>query len=234
MTNIRLSRFLRPSPAMVVAAIALLASTAGVSYAALEVTGATVKDASLTGRDVRNGTVASKDVKDRSLLARDFKRGQLRAGPTGPQGPAGQQGPAGAAGAQGPQGPIGPSTGYGTSFETPVGLPENGTPVDLMTLGVPEGSYVVVARLQGLTLVDPDGAPASNYRYDCYLTAGGMTILDDPVARVGTTAGVESHLSYNGTFSGSGPIKLRCNAGNGHPLAASNGSLVAIKVGGLG
>ena len=148
-TNIRLSRFLRPSPAMVVAAIALLASTAGVSYAALEVTGANVRDASLTGRDVRNGTMASKDVKDRSLLARDFKRGQLRPGPTGPQGPAGQHGPAGANGAQGPQ-------------------------------------------------------------------------------------GSKSYLSYNGTFSGSGPIKLRCNAGNGHPLAASNGSLVAIKVGGLG
>ena len=112
-TNDRLSRWLRPSPAMVVAAIALLASTAGVSYAAVQVTGANVKNASLIGRDLKDNTVTSNDVKDRSLLARDFKRGQLRAGPQGPaaqqgrQGPAGQQGPQGPAGQQGPQGPAG-------------------------------------------------------------------------------------------------------------------------------
>jgi hypothetical protein len=81
----------RPSPALIVALIALVTALSGTSYAAGLVTGKTVKDGSLTGRDVRNG----------SLSASDFKPGALPAGATGPQGPAG---PAGTTGPQGPSG----------------------------------------------------------------------------------------------------------------------------------
>ena len=70
---LRRFRFLRPSPSMIVAVLALVVALGGTSYAALVVTGKSVKDGSLTGRDVKN----------RSLLAADFRSGQLRAGAQG-------------------------------------------------------------------------------------------------------------------------------------------------------
>jgi hypothetical protein len=65
-----------PSPALVVACVALAVALGGTSYAAL--------------RLPRN-SVTTVQVKDFSLLSRDFKKGQL---PAGPQGPAGPPGPA--------------------------------------------------------------------------------------------------------------------------------------------
>jgi hypothetical protein len=71
-------RRLVPSPAMVVACLALAVGLAGTGYAVT--------------RLPRN-SVTTVQVKDFSLLARDFKRGQLHAGPQGPAGPAGPAGP---------------------------------------------------------------------------------------------------------------------------------------------
>ena len=67
-------RLVAPSPAMVVACVALLVGLAGTGYAVT--------------RLPRN-SVTTVQVKDFSLLARDFKKGQLPAGPQGPAGPAG-------------------------------------------------------------------------------------------------------------------------------------------------
>jgi hypothetical protein len=78
-----------PSPAIVIAMIALFAALAGTSYAAL----------------ARN-SVTSIQVKDRSLLAKDFKSGQLPRGAVGPPGPTGPAGPAG------PTGPAGAAKAY--------------------------------------------------------------------------------------------------------------------------
>ncbi len=80
-----LKRF-RPSPAMVIACLALLLALGGTGYAAI--------------RLPRN-SVTTVQVKDFSLLARDFKRGQVPAGPVGPTGPTGPAGPAGPAGSPG-------------------------------------------------------------------------------------------------------------------------------------
>jgi hypothetical protein len=83
-----LFRRFRPSPALVLAAVALFVALGGTSYAVI--------------RLPRN-SVTTYQVKDFSLLARDFKRGQLPRGPVGPAGPAGPAGP------QGPAGPAGGS-----------------------------------------------------------------------------------------------------------------------------
>jgi hypothetical protein len=71
-------RRLAPSPAMVVACLALALGLAGTGYAVLR---------------LPPNSVTTVQVKDFSLLARDFKRGQL---PAGKQGPPGPVGPAGA------------------------------------------------------------------------------------------------------------------------------------------
>lgn len=86
----------RPSPALVVALLALVVALGGTGYAA------TVLPANSVGtRQLQNGAVVAAKVKPHSLLASSFKQGQLPAGPQGPAGPAGAQGLAGPAGPKG-------------------------------------------------------------------------------------------------------------------------------------
>lgn len=143
----------------------------------------------------------------------------------------GAVGATGAAGAAGATGATGPSNGYSTGFTSTIAIPES-QGVTLLSLAVPDGSYIVSARLQGITVTDPDGAPGNEYRYDCDLSGPGAAI-DSPTARVETIAGIESFLTFQGGYTGSGPITLHCSAGNNHPLNAISGSLTAIKVGSL-
>jgi hypothetical protein len=103
----------RPSPAMVVACLALLVALGGTSVAAVNqlvprnsVGPNQIQFGAVTGPKIRNNAVTSAKVRNRSLLRADFAPGQLPAGPTGPQGPAGPQGPQGAAGPAGVIGAI--------------------------------------------------------------------------------------------------------------------------------
>jgi hypothetical protein len=180
---------------------------------------------------------SSKQIKPRTIQVKNLSkkaRHKLR-GATGPRGAAGATGATGAKGATGATGPIGPSDGYTDQFTTAVPLEEDQTNHTLLSVDVPAGSYIVHARLQGITVTDPDGPPGNNYRYDCVLgdTTGGT--IENWIARVGMTADVESYLPYEGgtTLSTPGSIQLNCAAGNGHPLTAQSGSLTAIRVGAL-
>jgi len=106
----RLAR--RPSPAMVVACLALLVALSGTGYAVSSLPAGSVgvaqlKDNAVTNTKLANNAVTSEKVKNRSLLAIDFLPGQLPRGKTGPSGPPGAQGPAGSAG------PVGPAGGSG-------------------------------------------------------------------------------------------------------------------------
>jgi hypothetical protein len=64
--------------ANVAATLALFLGLGGGAYAALEVTGADVRNHSLTGRDVRANSLTGKNV--RGLTSSDFKRGKVLAG----------------------------------------------------------------------------------------------------------------------------------------------------------
>lgn len=113
----RLFHLSRPSPAMVVALIALFIALGGGAYAAVSLPANSVgskqlKNGAVIESKLANNMVTSAKVKDRSLLAKDFAAGQLRAGPrgaTGPQGATGRQGPTGPAGPAGAPGTAGPS-----------------------------------------------------------------------------------------------------------------------------
>jgi hypothetical protein len=86
----------RPSPALVVACLALAVALGGTGYAA------SVLPANSVGtKQLRNGAVVAAKVKAHSLVAANFVQGQL---PTGPPGPKGADGLPGAAGPAGPNG----------------------------------------------------------------------------------------------------------------------------------
>jgi hypothetical protein len=89
-------RVRRPSPALVVAVIALFVALGGTGYAAFK-----LPNNSVGANQIKDGAVGSSEVRDRSLLSSDFKQGQL---PAGPQGPMGATGATGAQGLTGPQG----------------------------------------------------------------------------------------------------------------------------------
>jgi Collagen triple helix repeat (20 copies) len=108
-----------PSPAMLVACVALVVALGGVSYAAgvlpknsvgtaqlmkKAVSAAKLKKNAVTAGKVRNNAITTAEVRDRTLLAQDFKAGQLPAGSQGPAGPQGPKGDPGDPGAQGPKG----------------------------------------------------------------------------------------------------------------------------------
>jgi hypothetical protein len=82
-----------PSPAMVVACLALAISLSGAAYA---VSTALPRN-SVGSAQLKNNAVNSAKVRNASLRAVDFAPGQV---PQGPQGPAGPQGPPGASGLQ--------------------------------------------------------------------------------------------------------------------------------------
>jgi hypothetical protein len=119
----------RPSPAMVVACVALLVALGGTSVAAVGQLGRNtvgtlqLKNSAVTNAKLRNNAVNSSKVAPRSLLRSDFAPGQLPAGPVGPQGPAGPAGPAGAAG---PAGVIGAITVRTESVSVDGGTAHNG------------------------------------------------------------------------------------------------------------
>jgi hypothetical protein len=152
-------------------------------------------------------------------------------GPQGATGSTGAQGAVGPAGAPGTVGPQGPSHGYSTGFtdSNPVTMTSAGEDHTLMSLSVASGSYIVVARLQGITGGDGGG---NDFRYDCVLSGPGG-VIDDPIYRVGETNAVENYLTYEGGYTGGGPITLECRSANSHTLTALSGSMVATQVGAL-
>lgn len=108
----------RPSPAMVVACIALGIALTGTSVAAVSalapnsvgtaqiranaVTAAKIKNANVTGAKIARNAVTGTKVLNGSLTAADFVASSLPKGPAGPTGATGPAGPAGPAGTIGP------------------------------------------------------------------------------------------------------------------------------------
>ena len=104
-------KFRFPSPAVVIASLALLLSLTGTAVAGALITGAQIANNTVATLDLKNNDVRSIDVKNNNLTTLDvlngtlrkvdFAPGQLQPGPAGPAGPAGPEGPAGPQGAPG-------------------------------------------------------------------------------------------------------------------------------------
>jgi hypothetical protein len=94
-----MSRFSMPSPAMVVASVALGVAMTGTGYAAI-----TLPRNSVGNKQLKANAVTSGKIRNGTLLAKDFKASSLPEGPAGAVGAAGPAGPAGPAGAKGDKG----------------------------------------------------------------------------------------------------------------------------------
>lgn len=71
-------RAFRPSPATVIAVIALFVAIGGTGYAATTINGKDIKNRSIAGKKLKNGAVAGKQVKRDSLGARQIKESSLK------------------------------------------------------------------------------------------------------------------------------------------------------------
>jgi hypothetical protein len=73
----RTLRRLIPSPAMIVALVALVMSLGSSAYA-LVVTGENIINNSVTGKDIRDTSVTGKDIRDTSVTRKDIRKRSLR------------------------------------------------------------------------------------------------------------------------------------------------------------
>ena len=221
----RMKRLLRrrPSPALVVASIALVVALGGTSYAAV------VLPANSVGtKQLKANAVTSAKVLNGSLMKADFKTGQVPAGPAGPTGPTGPAGAAGATGATGATGAAGPSDAYAGFKNGPVAMP--GSLSTIATLNIPSaGNYVVVAKAWLFDNVN------TAVLTDCTLVAGAdtdetRTMLEGNSGVVVAAAPMVLEVVH--VFAGAGAVALNCNA-FGVNVSAENIKIVAIKVGNL-
>jgi hypothetical protein len=158
-----------PSPALIVAMVALFVALTQTGLAARTVDLVQAGCNCANSSDIVNNSLTSVDIKNGSLLKADFKKGQIPAGPRGARGAAGANGapgaqgppgPQGPGGGQGPQGPPGPTnldvrgqrdqTGGGTAL---VGAGKS--QINAITLNAPSAGFVLIS---GNTFVNSETA----------------------------------------------------------------------------
>jgi hypothetical protein len=190
-----------PSPAMLVALLALFLAMGGSTYAAI-----TLPAHSVGTKQLKNGAVTGKKVKTGSLLASNFKSGQL---------PQGAKGDTGATGPQGASGPTGPAGADGHSVLSGAGAPAAG-------LGVVGDFYI---NTTNTTIYGPKtaagwGNPTSLVGSPSGAAGGDLTgTYPNPTIAAGAVTGLkiadgtitEQNLDtqYNGIVSSTTEVPLR-------------------------
>lgn len=216
------NRFSRPSPATVIALVALVLSMAGTATAA--------KVLITSSSQIKNGAVTSADVKDGALSARDLKTGAVD-------------------GARLKDGSVsldeldGAARAAVRASETqaleafrkdgPAGQPK-GTSARVATLGnIPPGVYAIFAK----TILTPDPqqsgllAQGETISGHCTLDAGGDQ--DEARALLGSPGALSPgvlNLQITRSYGSTGSAALSCDV-NSATWRATDTSIIAIRVG---
>ena len=184
-----------PSPALVIACVALFVAMGGTGYAATQLTAG------------QEGATVS-------------KKGKGKRGPAGPAGPKGDQGPRGLTGAQGPKGDTGPAGTNGTngantssafaSNAAVINVPGGGVNVVSTTITTHSTGNILISGTAELTGADSDERAQCVIRVDGVgVSLGYETTFDDigtnNEAVVAVNAGVADKPA--GTYS----IEMNCN-----------------------
>jgi hypothetical protein len=205
-------RISRPTPALIVAIVALFTALGGTSYAALKITGNNVVNGTLSGVDVHNRSLGGKELKKNTLDGDEINESAL--------GPVPKAADADTVGGQ-------PASSFMVKqtrgFEAPIPAALNiannavvGTLADLAP-----GTYVVTAKLS----YDNDGAADSQ---TCTLHVPGgndetkfTTDLTDT-----ETLTLQKLTSSNAVFSPS----VSCTGTGDNDDIVGNGNIIAVRI----
>ncbi len=227
----------RPSPALGLCTVALLAALGGAAWAAIPGPAGIIHGCySRHGGQLR--------VINTSTHARCRRREvELNWSETGPPGPRGGGGPrglrgfTGARGATGPAGtaggvgPQGPSNAYAASETNAVTLAASGRSV--LSLSVPAGSYVVTASVD---IANEDSSPGATEKVACVINAvpSGGGEEASGIATVPFVDGLtgEQTVPLDGSWTLSAPetLELFCTQLSAGATAASLARIDAVQV----
>ena len=206
----------RPSPALVVALLALV----------MAMTGSAVAASLITSKQIKDGTIQTRDISRKALAS--LKTTAAVAPAPGPAGPAGAQGASGAkgdkgdkgdSGDQGLRGLTGPSDGYS------VGNPSDSGSTGPLSLSLPAGDYIAFGRYSVFWPSAPSGTGSCTMHDD----AGHFASLFSSVAQGGVTLNTAS-ASMPVHLASPGAVKMDCSASN---ATIGYANITAIKVGTL-
>ena len=201
----RLMHF-RPSPATVVATLALVVAGAGVGTAASGL---------VSGSQIKPGTITGKQIKNHSITLNKLT-GKLPAGATGHVGAQGPQG------VQGVAGPGGSSLGLVESVDAPGTTGTSGSEITLATLhSIPAGSYILTGKIWlsgGITAT----------QVHCYLRAG-TDVDETDVFMSGASAAAAASFILPHTFASTGTATLSCNS-FGNSFGTNHAKIAALQV----
>lgn len=187
-----------PSPAMVVACLALFVGLGGTGYAASS--GALSSDGQTVTAAAKKKSSSNRGPRG----FRGFKGATGPQGPAGPQGAAGAQGPQGAAGAQGPAGPAGSAKAFASISNTGAVDPAHSLNITSANVSTPAvGRYCINVAGIGITTGNAMAVVSLNY--------------DDDETNAGDTVNVNTGTNFN-----------TCPAGQIQVRTYDSGGLLAL------
>ena len=200
----------RPSPALVISCIALIAALSGTAYAATKIT---------STKQIKNGVILSADIKNGTIHGRDIRKGTITADKL-------KTASAAAGGAQ---------TAYHAIRKVgPLGAPANAG-VNVASLTVPAGAYVVTASTVMTANPGPQNpllpersAPDGICRLDL---AGDVTQSTQNVVVESKTAPATLFMQGTRTVGAESQFTMQCAAGT--PFSLGETSIIATRVGNI-
>lgn len=225
-----------PSPSIFVAGAALFVALGGSAIAAEGLIRAgNISPGAITSKAIRNGAVKPVDLSARTrALLQGSAGAKGDAGPTGIPGSNGANGPNGANGTNGVDGLDGSDGVDGvdgsdgrvaplSATQGQTALPTASPPTVVVSLAVPAGDYVVLAKTQ----LSHTGAGDS---IECMLKAGTTTIDQIAMKTLPALAAIPASLQAVTTTASPSQLSVECDVAvaNG---AADFSSLIAIPTG---
>lgn len=219
-------RIPRPSPALLVAIVALFMALGGTSYAALKITGKNVENSSLTGIDVKNKSLAEKELKPDTLTGGRIQEATLGTVPsaTNADNAINAQTAAKAADAD-KVGGLAPTDlmlnkprAYESNISANNNFP-NGSTLGTLT-DLPAGTYVVMARLAYFN-------PGAVGEESCTLVVPGNNDIASFTVGTGETEAItlQEVVTSNSVFMAT----VSCSS-DGSDDVDGGGSIIAIRV----
>ncbi len=207
-----------PSPALVVASVALVVALGGTGYAALK-----LPRNSVGASQIKKNAVTSVKIKNGSLRMADFQRGDAPAGAPGAPGAQGARGP------EGPQGPAGSSAGYaGLRSDVLVDVYDK----VIITKELPAGTYILAATVDARGAGSAAGYMGGIGIIDCtipgYKTASYYLKANDTYVSEQKSLSLHAGVTHPG-----GPVQLICSR-TWNSVYVDEASLTAVRVDALG